>query len=311
MKIAITGGSGYVGSCLIKKLEKEAWVDSILSLDINPPTANLHQKTTYRVHDLVNPFDDLMTKFKPDVLIHLSFVLKPTRNREKTEKVNLQGTLNALSAAEASKAKQFIYFSSTTIYGAYPDNPIWLNENSLIRPKSRFQYAVDKAKSEFLIEKFASNNRSLKILILRGCPVMGPNANNFISRAFQKPLLIGLSNYDPPMQFIHEDDVVNLMEFAMLNEISGTYNIAGEGTITWSEMAKLIRAKMISLPTFLLSLLTEISWQTRIQSESNSSGLDFIKYRWTASTQKLKESLNYQSIHSSHSAWKTFCDKKT
>ena len=96
---------------------------------------------------------------------------------------------------------------------------------------------------------------------------MGPNANNFISRAFQKPLLIGLSNYDPPMQFIHEDDVVNLMEFAMLNEISGTYNIAGEGTITWSEMAKLIRAKMISLPTFLLSLLTEISWQTRIQSE--------------------------------------------
>ena len=311
MKIAITGGSGYVGSCLIKKLEKEAWVDSILSLDINPPTANLHQKTTYRVHDLVNPFDDLMTKFKPDVLIHLSFVLKPTRNREKTEKVNLQGTLNALSAAEASKAKQFIYFSSTTIYGAYPDNPIWLNENSLIRPKSRFQYAVDKAKSEFLIEKFASNNRSLKILILRGCPVMGPNANNFISRAFQKPLLIGLRNYDPPMQFIHEDDVVNLMEFAMLNEISGTYNIAGEGTITWSEMAILIRAKMISLPAFLLSLLTEISWQTRIQSESNSSGLDFIKYRWTASTQKLKETLNYQFIHSSHSAWKTFCDKKT
>ena len=311
MKIAITGGSGYVGSCLIKKLEKEAWVDSILSLDINPPTANLHQKTTYRVHDLVNPFDDLMTKFKPDVLIHLSFVLKPTRNREKTEKVNLQGTLNALSAAEASKAKQFIYFSSTTIYGAYPDNPIWLNENSLIRPKSRFQYAVDKAKSEFLIEKFASNNRSLKILILRGCPVMGPNANNFISRAFQKPLLIGLRNYDPPMQFIHEDDVVNLMEFAMLNEISGTYNIAGEGTITWSEMAKLIRAKMISLPAFLLSLLTEISWQTRIQSESNSSGIDIIKYRWTASTQKLKETLNYQFIHSSHSAWQTFCDKKT
>ncbi|MBR61762.1 MAG: hypothetical protein CL904_03765 [Dehalococcoidia bacterium] len=311
MKIAITGGSGYVGSCLIKKLEKETWVESILSIDLNPPNIKLHTKTKYVIHDLINPFDDVLSKFKPDVLIHLSFVLKPTRNRKKTENVNLNGTLNALQAAKASKVKQIIYFSSTTIYGAYPDNPKWLNENSTIRPAPRFQYAVDKAKSELLFESFASDNKSTKILILRGCPVMGPNANNFISNAFAKPLLIGIRKHDPPMQFIHEDDVVNLMEFCMINEVSGTYNVAGDGTITWSEMAKLIRAKMISLPASLLYSLTEISWQTRLQSESSSSGLDFIKYRWTASAQKLKETLRYQFTHSSHSAWQTFCDTKT
>tara|TARA_B100000949_G_scaffold232977_1_gene248424 strand:- start:476 stop:1411 length:936 start_codon:yes stop_codon:yes gene_type:complete len=311
MKIAITGGSGYVGSCLIKKLEKEPWVKSILSLDVKLPTMELHKKTSHVIHDVTSPFDDLLSKFKPDVLIHLSFVLQPSRNTTQTEKVNLLGTLNALHATEIAKANQLIYFSSTTIYGAHPDNPRWLNENSLIRPTNRFQYAVDKAKSELLIEEFASNNPSTKILILRGCPVMGPNANNFISRAFQKPLLVGMKNHNPPMQFIHEDDVVNLIKTSILNQFSGTYNIAGDGTITWSKMAASIRVKMISLPSFLLSSITEIAWQAGLQSESNSAGLNFIKYRWTASTQKIKETLNYQFKHSTESAWQTFCDKKT
>jgi len=311
MKIAITGGAGYVGSCLIKNLEEESWVKKILSLDINLSNIAPHTKTKYLKHDVTKSFDDLLEKFNPDVLIHLSFVLKPSHNRKLTEKVNIDGTLNSLKAAELTKVNQLIYFSSTTIYGAHPDNPKWLNENSVIRPTSRFDYAVDKAKSELLINNFASNNPSTKILVLRGCPVMGPNANNFISRAFQKPFLIGLKNYNPPMQFIHEDDVVNLIKISILNEFTGTYNIAGDGTITWSEMASSIRAKMIKLPSFLMSLLTEIAWQLRIQSDSNSAGLDLIKYRWTVSTKKIKKSLNYQFNHTTESAWQTFCDKKT
>ena len=311
MKIAITGGSGYVGSCLIKKLEEESWVNEILSLDVKPSNIASHPKTKHLIHDVTNPFYDLLAKFNPDVLVHLSFVLKPSHNKQNTEKVNINGTLNAVKAAELTAVKQLIYFSSTTIYGAHPDNPKWLNENSVIRPTKRFQYAVDKAKSELLINRFASNNPSTKILILRGCPVMGPNANNFISRTFQKPILVGLKNYDPPMQFIHEDDVVNLIKISILNEFTGTYNIAGDGTITWSEMAASIRARLIKLPSFLLSSITEIAWQIRIQSDSNSAGLDFIKYRWTASTEKIKKSLDYQFNHTTQSAWQAFCNKKT
>ena len=114
-----------------------------------------------------------------------------------------------------------------------------------------------------------------------------------------------------PSKFIHEDDVVNLIETSILNQFSGTYNIAGDGTITWSKMAESIRVKMINLPSFLLSSITEIAWQTGLQSESNSAGLNFIKYRWTASTQKIKGTLNYQFKHTTESAWQTFCDKKT
>jgi len=310
MKIAITGGSGYVGSCLIKKLEKEPWVKSILSLDVKLPNIELHKKTSHVIHDVTRPFDDLLSKFKPDVLVHLSFILQPSHNTIQTEKVNLLGTLNALRATEIVKINQLIYFSSTTIYGAHSDNPQWLNENSVIRPTNRFQYAVDKAKSELLIKEFASNNPSTKTLILRGCPVMGPNANNFISRAFQKPLLVGMKNHNPPMQFIHEDDVVNLIKTSILNQFTGTYNIAGDGTITWSEMAMSIHTKMIRLPSLLLSSLTELSWQSRLQSESNSAGLNFIKYRWTASTQKIKEAFNYQFQHTTEVTWQTFLNRK-
>lgn len=311
MKVAITGGSGYIGSCLIKKLEQQPWIKSVLSIDVKLSNVQHGNKVNHITHDVTLPFDDLLTEFKPDVLVHLSFVLNPSHNKDQTHKINLSGLTNALQAVVKANVNYVIYFSSTTIYGAHSDNPEWLNEKSVIRPKDDFQYALDKAESEALIKDFNSNNKTIKTLILRGCPVMGPNADNFISRAFQKPVLIGIKNYNPPLQFIHEDDVVELMGLCMQKKFTGTYNIAGNGTMKWSEMAELIQARMIKLPSFLLYFLTEFTWQSRLQSESNSAGLDFIKYRWTVSTQKIKAKLNYQFRYSTQDVWRIFCEQRT
>ena len=144
------------------------------------------------------------------------------------------------------------------------------------------------------------------VTILRGCPVMGPNADNFIANAFRKPFLPSVGGADPPMQFLHEDDLIDAMIGCMERTPAGTYNIAGDGTVKWSEMASMMRTPIIRLPAFALYPLTSIGWHLGLQKDSPAAGLDFIRHRWTASADKLKDALDTRFRYSSREAWDSF-----
>ena len=89
------------------------------------------------------------------------------------------------------------------------------------------------------------------------------------------------------MQFLHEDDLVDVLAACLDRMPSGTYNVAGEGTIKWSEMAATMESRVLTLPYFAWAGLTSIAWRLRIQSDSRPCGLNFIRHRWTADTRKL------------------------
>jgi len=195
--------------------------------------------------------------------------------------------------------KKIIYLSSTTVYGAHPNNPQVFTENSPIRPNKGFQYSEDKAEAETRIKSFLLSHSKTNATILRSCPVIGPNANNFISNAFLKPLLISVKGYDPPMQFIHEDDLTDILYKCVIDDIPGLYNIAGNDFVLWSEVGKILKRMTISLPTKLLYTVTEILWLLRLQSQSTSSGLNLIKYPWIASTDKIRSAFGIKFEYSS------------
>lgn len=309
MRIAVTGSSGYVGTSLLRRLAWADWVEAILAVDLLPPHCAYPDSVTFARHDVRDSLHQLFCEFEPDAVVHLAFVLEPGRDEKAIRDVNLGGTNNALAATAAAGAKHFLYFGSTTIYGPHADNPKWLTEDSPPRPLPGFQYAVDKLGSEELISKFASENPDIRVGILRGCPVMGPNARNFISRAFAKPLLIGLRGYDPPMQFLHEDDLVDLLEKGLRDRLSGIYNVAGEGVVRWSEMARMLGRSVVTLPASVLYAVASATWSLRLQSDAPAAGLAFIQHRWTASTEKIKRELGVSFSHTSSEAWSAYAQR--
>jgi UDP-glucose 4-epimerase len=309
IRIAVTGSSGYVGSNLIRRIASADWVEAILAVDIRPPSQPYPANVSHVTHDVRASLDSLFTEFAPDAVVHLAFVLEPGRDRSTIRDVDLNGTANALSATVASGARHFLYFSSTTIYGPHPDNPEWLTEDSPPRPLTGFQYAVDKLDAEQLISKFSASHPEVSVGVLRGCPVMGPTADNFVSRAFAKRVLVGVWGYDPPMQLLHEDDLMDVLEMSLRERVSGTYNIAGEGLLHWREMAGLLGRSVVSLPAPLLYTIAEASWALRLQSEAPAAGLAFIQHRWTASTEKIKADLNVRFAHTSTDAWVAYAER--
>ena len=303
-RIAITGASGYVGQRLVDRLRREASVEYILAMDLSPmPSAG---KVLSVVRDVSQPLGGLLADHRIQRVVHLAFVLKPGRNRDAIRRVNVGGLESVLEACTQAGADHLVYLSSTTIYGAHPDNPPLLTEESPLRPNRGFQYAEDKANSEEILNTFARRNPGFGVCTLRGCVVMGPRADNFITQTFKRHTLMALKGHDPPMQFMHEDDLVNVLAGSTLEGTTGTYNVGGDGAVRWTELLDLSRRKYLTLPPALLYPLTDITWRLRLQSESTAVGLDMIRYPWVAGTEKIRRELGVTFEYSSRQAVESF-----
>lgn len=307
IRIAVTGASGYLARRIIHGLESLEWVDHILATDIRPPADDFgSQKVTFQPIDVRQPMGDIFADSGVDTVVHLAYVMNPGRDRRAAWRVNVGGTANLLESCANSKVEQICYLGSTSVYGAHPDNPDCLTEDSPLRPLPGFQYSEDKAEAEALLSEFADSRPDVGVTILRVCPVFGPHADNFIASAFNKPFLVGVRGYDPPMQFIHEDDLVASVLHCLEKRVSGTFNLAGEGTIQWSEMAEVFGRRLLKLPAPIIYGLAAVGWKLRIQRDSPSCGIDFIRYRWTASTLRARQELGISMRHSAREAWESF-----
>ena len=305
--VAITGISGYIGSKLLAQLDKVGEVEKIIGLDIKPPKVS-SGKLKFYPQNVLEPFEHIFRENQVDSAIHLAFVLKPTHNRAGAWQIDIKGSRNFLEACSQAQVKHILYLSSHTVYGAHPENTAPLKEDSPLRPVPGFQYSWDKAEVEKLFQGFASSREDVCLTILRVCPVIGPNAGKSVVTSMFRPLMLFVAGYDPPLQFVHEDDLVRVILTFLRRRIGGIFNVAGEGEIRYSEVARLCRSKTISLPGKLLHFLMSFSWKLHLQNESPPEGLEFIKYPPLVDTQKLKSEAGFRFNYSSKDAVASFVD---
>ena len=86
-------------------------------------------------------------------------MLNPGRRPYLARRVNVSGTNHTIEACSNADVAQIIYLSSTSVYGAHPDNPEFLNEEDPIRPVPGFQYSEDKAAAEASIDGIRRTER--------------------------------------------------------------------------------------------------------------------------------------------------------
>ena len=280
----------------------------ILATDIRPISTQLSGKVKFERWDVTDFRPDIFSSHRIDTVIHLAYILNPSRRRTRARGVNVVGTDSVLRASREAGVKHIVYLSSTSVYGPHADNPTLFTETDPARPIEGFQYSQDKIAAESHLLEFAVRNPEVAVTILRACPVMGPNADNFIANAFRKPILPAIGSADPPMQFLHEDDLVLTLARCLKLRPRGVYNVVGDGIIRWSEMVSVMERPLIRLPAPIWHLLTSVAWRLRIQDDSPACGLDFIRYRWTASAEKLKAELGIEFRHTSRSAWQSYAN---
>ncbi len=300
-RVAITGVSGYIGSQLLARLEVHPDVEAIIGID-NRPHLRQSGKLRFFLRDVTHPLDDLFDREGIDSAVHLAFVVRPVRDRDDARKISIQGTQNFLQACLLTGVEHVLYLGSTTAYGAHADNPVPLTEESPLRPNEAFRYAKDKAETDGVIQSFALAAPEKAVTILRGCVVLGPGGARSIGGKMFQPVMIRVAGHDPLVQYVHEEDLIELLTVALERRPPGVFNVAGDGLMVYSDVAKLAHRRMAAIPKTLLGGLIDLTWALRLQSESTSSGLDFIAYPWVATNGRFKAETGFDYRYSSRDA---------
>ena len=130
MRVAVTGARGRIGRAVVALLAADARVDEVEAIDVvpgeGPPAAGVREV----VRDTRDPLlaRDLEGA---DALVHLAFRVLDPRD---AESVNVDGSRNAFEAALEAGSGRSCTPAPGAVYGAHPDNPVPLHEDSPLRP---------------------------------------------------------------------------------------------------------------------------------------------------------------------------------
>ena len=259
MNYLITGGSGLIGKELIKKLLNNG--DKVISIDHKPDFFNSKRYKFYKINIEKDNFylNKCIKKNNIETVIHLAAFLgvkKTEENPEKVVRVNFLGTKNVLESCKNSKVKNFIFSSSSEVYG---DQKKKLNEKMQLIPKSF--YGFSKFQAELLVKNFCIKN-NINYKIVRFFNIYGPGQK----KLFVIPKFLNLAKNNNNLKiygsgnqiraFCHVEDAVNgVLKVVELSKKNQTFNIGNNNEpIKIIDLAKKIikitksKSKIVKIP---------------------------------------------------------------
>ena len=250
----VTGGAGFIGSHLIKRLLNEG--HNVICLD-DLSTGNIKNISDFKNHKKFSFFKKSVIeecKLKVDFIWHLASPASPNsyqKNPIQTSKVNYLGSLNMLNLAVRNNAR--ILLSSTSeIYGQNFEELSESNTHTSIDSKSiRSCYSQSKLLAETLFFDFKRIYHA-DIRIARLFNIYGPNKNlkdgrvvsNLIIQALQNQFLTIHGDGNQTRSFCHIDDTIDALFLLMKCEYKEIINIGNPLNISIKELAKLIISKV-------------------------------------------------------------------
>ncbi len=239
MRFLITGGAGFIGSSIARRLVNDGYYVRILDNFATGARSNLED--IWDKIDLVEgDIRDFWTVINAtqgiDYVLHqaaLPSVQRSIVNPLTTTEVNVNGTLNILEAARFHKVQRVVYASSSSIYGDTPTLP----KSEEMRPQPLSPYAITKlAGEEYCISFYRIYG--LEAVCLRYFNVYGPYQNpasqyaavipKFITSFLQdkEPMIFGDGEQSRDFTFIDNVVEANILAFSKKDAAGHVMNIA-------------------------------------------------------------------------------------
>jgi len=335
----ITGAAGYVGGMLCDQLSKRSDVQAIVALDkeempdflrgnkkIKWITANTAEK---------NKWWDIAAELKPDVVIHTAWQIRELYGRQHIEwEWNVEGSRNIFEFAfKHNFIKKLVYFSTASLYGAFKTNTVEhrFTENEPMQ-EEEYSYAREKIKVEEILRDVYNRASDKKahtpqISIVRPAAITGPRGRfvrirfglqsalsgqlkgNFIYRVIS--LMVSFVPATPwwVRQFIHEDDVTDIVELLAFNESVvhdfEIFNITPSGDPVFApQMARSVGKGVLPVWPWMVRVAFFVSWHLTRGKIPNGRGVwRFYSYPIVLNGNKLTEKYGYQYKFNSFDAF--------
>ena len=283
LTVAVTGAATGLGAAVAARLARSG--HRVIGVDL-------------QVGDLVNVEWRAADVREPSVnaalaganaVVHLAVSTAPDADPAARRDLNARGTSSVLSAAAECGVAHAVLVTSTAVYGALPDNPVPLDEDSPLRaiPEGLVGDLLD-------IEQLGAQARihtpSLRVSMVRPATLVGAGADSIATRHFASPRLLTVRDGHMRWQFVHADDVASAIEHVLSGDVShDVITVSCDGWISQRE-AELISGKSsVEVPASVAFAIAERLHRAGL-TPAPASELSDVVYPVVVTAQRLRAS---------------------
>ncbi|MFF2655245.1 NAD-dependent epimerase/dehydratase family protein [Streptomyces sp. NPDC058045] len=311
--VLVTGAARQLGGRFVRRIQRDPEVDRVVAVDSVPPGHELGEAEFVEADIRQPTIARVLAEYGVDTVVHLDvsgFALRGG-SRTQVKETNVIGTMQLLGACQKTPAvRRLVVKSSTNVYGSAPRDPAVFTES--IAPKSLPSggFAKDAVEVESYVRGFARRRPDVAVCILRFANILGPASSTPLTEYFGLPVLPTVFGYDPRLQFVHEDDVVDVLRIAAREPAratlnSGTFNVAGDGVLLLSQCARLLGRPMLPV------LLPAVSWassalRTLGMMDFSPEQLRLLTHGRVVETRRLRETVGFSPRYTTPETFEAF-----
>jgi UDP-glucose 4-epimerase len=281
LRVVVTGGTGNIGLRVVEALVADPDVAEVVGLARRRPSIG-PQGVRWVAVDLTppapavpgpDPLDDALRG--ADAVVHLAWLIQPSRDPARLWEVNAAGTARLLAAAARTGVGTFVHASSVGTYAAAPPGTA-VDESWPTHGIATSSYSLAKAYCERLLDAFEADHPGRRVVRLRPSLVVQRPAAAHVRRLFVGGLapdaLFGAVPHLPVLpdvpglavQLTHAEDVAEAFRAAVVRDVRGAFNLAAAPALTLPDVAELFGARAVPVPPRLARALIRASWSTRL-----------------------------------------------
>jgi UDP-glucose 4-epimerase len=270
MRVVVVGATGNVGTSVLEALAGDA---DVLGLARRASQLELPHVEWAQANVTSS---DLVPHFRgADCVVHLAWLIQPSRDQRKLWLANVHGSTRVFEAVAEAGVPALVYASSVGAYSPGPKNR-FVDESWPTGGIRTSFYSRHKAEVERILDAFERERPETRVVRLRPGLIFKREAASGIRRLFAGPFLPsplvrpGLVPIVPDVpglrfQAVHSRDVGEAYRLATLGEARGAFNVAAEPVLDPAELARLLGARRVPVPASVLRGLAAATWRLRLQ----------------------------------------------
>lgn len=290
-KIILTGIAGRLGRLVARKLHREP-DGHVLGIDRRSFQGKPRDIEHIQVDLRSKKARDLFRGEDVKAVIHMGLMHDPRSSDSEHHTWNVQGTMRLLDACAAYGVPKFILLSSANVYGPRPDNSQFLGEDAPLMAGQHFPAIRDLIEVDMLVSSFFWKQQSCETVILRPVHILG-GVRNAPSNYLRLPYVPTLLGFDPMVQVIHEEDVVEAITCALKPGVRGIFNVVGPGEVPLSTILRELGRPTVPVPHPLARPVLSALWRGKLTSFPVPE-LDHIRYVCMVDGSRARETLGFR-----------------
>ncbi|GAA3963665.1 NAD-dependent epimerase/dehydratase family protein [Actinomadura viridis] len=305
--VLVTGVSRFLGARVANTLQADPGIERVIGVDTVPPTAPLGRTEFVRVDIRTPSIAKIISSAEVDTVVHLNMVTSPSAPRAKAKEFNVIGTMQLLAACQRSPdMRKLVVRSSAAVYGSSPMDPAVFTETDEPVEAPTSGYAKDAVEVEGYVRGLLRRRSDLTVSVLRFANFLGPGVDSPLTRYLRLPVVPTVLGFDPRLQFVHEDDGIEVLRRMTVERHPGTFNVAGDGVLLLSQALRRAGRPYVPMPAPSMSVMGDAGRRFAGLSGFSPELLRWLTYGRVIDTGRLEAELSWRPKYSTEAAFADF-----